>query len=95
MEMVLWILTALCLFFGIVMVISPGGFMRVSRTVDKRYSTDGLRQLLDKQISTEKLAELLERYIDINDKLLRFARVIGAFALIVGIFLLLIVLKLS
>jgi TRAP-type C4-dicarboxylate transport system permease small subunit len=81
MHLVLWVLTVLCLAFGLFLILSPGGFTRVSKTVDKRYSTDNL-------------AEILERYIDINERLLRFVRVIGVFALIAGIFLLLSVLKL-
>jgi len=82
MQAVLWVFTVLCLASGLFLILSPGGFARVSKTVDKRYSTDNL-------------AEILERYIDINERLLRFVRVIGVFALIVGIFLLLSVLKIT
>ena len=81
MHTVLWVLTMVCLASGLCLILSPGGFTRVSKTLDKRYSTDNL-------------AELLERYIDINERLLQFVRVIGVFALIVGVFLLLSVLKL-
>ena len=81
MHAVLWVLTVICLASGFFLILSPGGFTRVSKTLDKRYSTDNL-------------AELLERYIDVNERLLQFVRVIGVFALIVGVFLLLSVLKL-
>jgi hypothetical protein len=81
MHTVLWVLTLLCLVAGLSLILSPSGFTRVSKTMDKRYSTDNL-------------AEILERYIDINERLLQFVRVIGVFALIVGVFLLLSVLKL-
>ena len=81
------ILAALCLIFGVLLLFFPQQFLKISKVVDKHYSIDKIRKTLDKEISTEKLSEALEKYIDINEKLFKFMRLIGLCSLNVGIFL--------
>ena len=71
--------------------------MKISRIVDKQYSTDKLREELDKEISTEKLRLMLDNYIDIDisGKLIKNSRVVGILALFLGIFLLVIFLNIT
>jgi hypothetical protein len=81
------ILALLCVVFGLWLLIFPNSVMRVSRVTDKKYSSDGLKELLNKQISIEKLGDILEKYNDINSQLFKFGRVIGLLAVVVGIIL--------
>ena len=87
MILVAGILALLCVVFGLWLLIFPNSVMRVSRVTDKKYSSDGLKELLNKQISIEKLGDILEKYNDINSQLFKFGRVIGLLAVVVGIIL--------
>lgn len=83
------ILAALCLIFGIVLLFFPKQFMKISHVVDRHYSSENLKKMLEKEVNIEKLGEALEKYIDINEKLFKFTRLIGLCSLIVGGFLVL------
>ncbi len=87
MIIVSGILALLCVVFGLWLLISPKSVMRVSQVTDKKYSSDGLKDLLNKQISIEKLGDILEKYNDINSQLFKFGRVIGLLAVVVGVIL--------
>lgn len=81
------ILALLCVVLGLWLLIAPNSVMRVSQVTDKRYSSDGLKELLNKEINIEKLGDILEKYNDINDRLFKFGRLIGLLAVVVGIIL--------
>jgi len=87
------VLAILCMAAGIVLIFSPQTIKKLSPVADREYSTEKIRQLLEKEISTEKLTDLLNKQIDINDKLLKFNRLIGGVALIIGIILVLVFFK--
>ena len=93
MEVIVGILALVSLISGIMLLVFPRAVTKVSQVLDREYSTDQLRKLLEKEISTEKLADLLNRQIDINDKLIKFDRLIGAAALVMGIVLALVFFK--
>ncbi|MFH1037495.1 MAG: hypothetical protein V1789_02355 [PVC group bacterium] len=93
MASVCAVLALLCLLAGIMLVFFPRTITRISRVTDREYSTDKLKHLLEKEISIEKLHDLLNKQIDINDKLLKFDRLIGAAAIIMGIIMVLVFFK--
>lgn len=84
-EAIYVILALICVLAGVILLLFPRVITRLSRVTDRQISTDRIRELLDKEISTEKLSDLLNRQIDINDQLIRFDRLIGLGALIVGV----------
>ena len=106
MEIICGVLAIICLIAGILLLLCPRVITRISRVTDREISTDRLQEvfekkisiekladILNKEISTEKVAEFLTRQVDINEKLIKFDRLIGLGTLIVGIVMIWVFLK--